>query len=262
MDGDGTDSLLRRHSKRDLRKEAMFKMFIGTLAKWCGYEIVGYPRAYASRRSLAGLIRQEQINLVLDVGANTGQFVQELRAAGYRGRIVSFEPLASAHQRLRKHAEGDPNWTVADRTAIGAESGSVEIHVSENSVSSSILNMLPSHAEADPHSKYLATETVPVSRLDDLISLAHTDRALLKIDVQGYERQVLEGASRLLADCRAVISEMSLAPMYDGELLARELWDLLAAQHFQPWSLEVCFRNPENGRVLQLDGLFVKETRG
>jgi FkbM family methyltransferase len=239
----------------------MFKGFIKSLAKWSGYEIVGFPRAYAARRSLAGLLRQEQINLVLDVGANTGQFVEELRAAGYRGRIVSFEPLASAHERLRKHAEGDPNWTVADRTAIGAESGSVDIHVSKNSVSSSILDMLPSHFQADPQSRYLETETVPVKRLDDLISVAPTDRALLKLDVQGYERQVLDGAMRVLADCRAVISEMSLVPMYDGELRAREMWDLLAAQHFEPWSLETCFRNPETGRVLQLDGLFVRESK-
>jgi FkbM family methyltransferase len=240
----------------------MFKGIIKSLAKWCGFEIVGHPRAYAARRSLAGLLRQEQINLVLDVGANTGQFVEELRAAGYGGRIVSFEPLASAHAKLRKHAEGDPNWTIADRTAIGAETGSVDIHVSENSVSSSILDMLPSHSQADPQSRYMKTETVPVNRLDDLISLARTDRALLKLDVQGYERQVLDGAKHVLADCRAVISEMSLIPMYDGELLAREIWDLLAAQNFEAWSLEACFRNPENGRVLQLDGLFVRESRG
>jgi FkbM family methyltransferase len=210
---------------------------------------------------LAGLLRQEQINLVLDVGANTGQFVEELRAAGYSGRIVSFEPLASAHAKLCKHAEGDPNWTIAGRTALGAETGSVDIHVSANSVSSSILDMLPSHFQADPQSRYLETEPVSVKRLDDLISLARTDRALLKLDVQGYERQVLDGAMRVLADCRAVISEMSLVPMYDGELLAREMWDLLAAQNFQAWSLDACFRDPGTGRVLQLDGLFVRESK-
>jgi len=113
-----------------------------------------------------------------------------------------------------------------DCRAHGARrgNGSVDIHVSANSVSSSILDMLPSHFQADPQSRYLETEPVSVKRLDDLISLARTDRALLKLDVQGYERQVLDGAMRVLADCRAVISEMSLVPMYDGELLAREMW--------------------------------------
>jgi FkbM family methyltransferase len=240
----------------------MLKGLLKNLAKMCGYEIVGFPRAYATHKSLAGLLRQEQINLVLDVGANTGQFAGDLRAAGYAGRIVSFEPLTSAHAKLRKQAERDPNWTVADRTAIGAQAGLIDIHVSENSVSSSILNMLPSHSEADPQSRYMETETVPINRLDDLISLARTDRALLKIDVQGYERQVLDGAKQVLADCHAVISEMSLVPMYDGELLAREMWDLLAAQNFEVWSLDACFRSPETGRVLQLDGLFVRRAKG
>jgi FkbM family methyltransferase len=236
----------------------MMKAYIKRLAKRFGYEIVGSPRAFATQRSLIGLIYQEQINLVLDVGANTGQFVSELRAAGYGGRIISFEPLSSAYTQLRSHAEGDPNWTIADRTAIGAETGVVEIHVSGNSVSSSILDMLPSHSQAEPQSGFVGTESVPVKRLDDLCALSPTDRVLLKIDVQGYERQVLDGAKRVLGSCSAVISEMSLVPLYEGQVLAREMWDLLAVQDFEAWSLEPGFRNPETGRMLQIDGIFVR----
>jgi len=237
----------------------MLKEFAKSFAERCGFEILRYPRAYASRRSLAGLLRQERINLVLDVGANTGQFVDELHAAGYNGRIISFEPLTAAHARLLKLTEHHPNWTIAQRTAIGAAPGSVDLHVSGNSVSSSILEMLPSHAAADPQSGYVGTETVSVNRLDDLVSLAPDDRVLLKIDVQGYERQVLEGADRVLASSRAVISEMSLVPLYDGQLLAREMWDLLAERGFEMWSLESCFRDPQTVRLLQFDGIFVRK---
>src|ERR1035441_7397225 len=85
--------------------EPVVKAFIKKLAKRYGYEILGPPRAFASQQSLIALIRQEQINLVLDVGANTGQFVTDLRAAGYTGHVISFEPLAEAHALLCKHAE-------------------------------------------------------------------------------------------------------------------------------------------------------------
>jgi len=236
----------------------MLKEFAKSLAERCGFEILRYPRAYASERSLAGLLRQEQINLVLDVGANVGQFVDGLRAAGYTGRVISFEPLASAYATLRKRAERDKNWIIADRTAVGAQTGSADINISGNSVSSSILDMLPSHASSEPQSSYIGAESVPVNRLDDLVSLTPADRVLLKVDVQGYEKQVLDGAQHVLKCCRAVILEMSLVPLYDGQMLAKEMWDLLLARDFEPWSLESCYRNPQTGRTLQLDGTFVR----
>lgn len=240
----------------------MLKGFVKSLAKRCGYEILGPLSAYATQRSLVGLLRHEQIDLVLDVGANSGQFVDELHKSGYSGRIVSFEPLSSAHARLCDKAAAVTNWTIADRTAIGASKGSVEIHVSGNSVSSSILDMLPSHSEAEPNSIYIGSETVPVNRLDDLYTPAPSDHILLKIDVQGYERQVLEGAPGVLGTCRAVITEMSLVPLYDGQMLAKELWEVLVANDFVPWSFEPGFRHPETGRMLQIDGVFVRRSKG
>jgi len=95
--------------------------------------------------------------------------------------------------------------------------GIVEMHVSGTSVSSSILEMLPLHLEAGPQSSYVGTETVQVHPLDHLCPLNSTDRVLLKVDVQGYESQVLAGALRVLEGCRAVMSEMSLVPLYDGQ---------------------------------------------
>jgi hypothetical protein len=84
----------------------------------------------------------------------------------------------------------------------------------------------------------------------------------LKIDVQGYEKQVLEGAPRVLGSCRAVIAEMSLLPLYEGQVLAKELWNQLTEQGFEPWSLEPGFRHPATGRMLQLDGIFVRRREG
>jgi FkbM family methyltransferase len=236
----------------------MLKEIIRSFAKRCGYEILGPTRSYAGERSIVALLRKEEINLVLDIGANLGQFADGLLAAGYSGRIVSFEPLSTIHSQLRANASRYPNWTVADRTALGEKAGSVRIHVSTAHASSSILEMLPSHLKAAPGSDYVGAETVPVNRLDDLCALSPADRVVLKIDVQGYERQVLEGAPRVLGSCRAVITEMSLAPLYEGQVLVKDLWDLLASHGFEVWSLEPGFRDPATGRMLQFDGVFVR----
>jgi FkbM family methyltransferase len=239
----------------------MLKNLVRNLAKRRGYEILGYPRAYAAQRSLRAVLDQQRINLVLDVGANEGQFVGELRSAGYRGRVTSFEPLSSAHARLRACAMHDSNWTVAERTAIGAAHGSMEIHISGNSYSSSILPMLSKHTEAVPASAYVGTEAVEVNRLDDLFTPSPSDRILLKVDVQGYEEYVLNGAPGILGCCRAIFIEMSLVPLYEGQILALALWNRLVSAGFEPWTLEAGFRHPESGRLLQIDGLFVRSEK-
>jgi hypothetical protein len=122
--------------------------------------------------------------------------------------------------------------------------------------------MLPSHSKAEAHSAYVGSERVPVNRLDDICSLSANDRVVLKIDVQGYEKQVLEGAPRVLGACRAVMIEMSLLPLYEGQVLARELWDLLVSKGFAPWSLGPGFCDPVTGRMLQFDGVFVRHGEG
>jgi len=237
----------------------MLRSIVRRAARELGYEILGPTRSFSEQKALMGLLHQEDINLVLDVGANTGQFVQRLRGAGYKERVVSFEPQASAHAKLKTLAADDPKWTIANRTALGALSGGVvTMHTAGNSVSSSILPMLTSHREAAPESDYVGTESVQMSRLDDLFSIAPEDRVMLKIDVQGYEKPVLDGAPRILASCRALVLEMSSIPLYEGQILALQLWELLDTAGFDVWSLEAGFRNLRSHRMLQMDGLFIR----
>jgi len=238
----------------------MLKAITRRAAKELGYEVLGRGESFAAQKTLMGLLQQKEINLVLDVGANIGQFVQGLRQAGYRERVVSFEPQASAHAQLQAIAASDPKWTIANRTAIGAVSGVITMHTSGNSVSSSILTMLNSHREAAPESDYVGTESVQINRLDDIFVVTAQDRVMLKVDVQGYEQQVLNGAPNILASCHALIVEMSLIPLYEGQVLARQMWDLLDEAGFEIWSLEPGFRNPHSGRLLQMDGLFVRRS--
>jgi FkbM family methyltransferase len=220
------------------------------------------------------LFSQLQIDLVVDVGANTGQFARQCRAAGYQGEIISFEPSAAAHASLLRSAAADPLWNVAGRMALGAADGETEINIAANSYSSSILPMLHTHLSAAPASRYLHKEKVPLRRLDDvLVPLTRhipdphiPDRQIpdrhifLKLDVQGYEPHVLAGAPQLLAHTSAVQLEMSLLPLYEGEALMPEICARMSADNFDLWDFEPSFRDPTNGRLLQVDGIFTRSS--
>ena len=201
------------------------------------------------------------IDLVVDVGANTGQFGHLCRDSHYKGEIISFEPVSATHAALRESAAGDPLWTVADRMALGAETGEAEINISGNSVSSSMLPMLDSHVAAAPTSQYIQKEKVPVRRLDDVLGDTKAGRrALLKLDVQGFEPQVLAGAPKFLSHAIAVQLEMSLVPLYQGETLMPDIVAEMDKIGFELWDMESSFRDPNTGQLLQMDGIFTRKS--
>jgi FkbM family methyltransferase len=208
---------------------------------------------------VATTLRHLGIDTVLDVGANVGQYGAGLRASGYRGRIVSFEPLSDAYGRLARRCAPDPGWT-ATRAAIGAEQGELEINVSANSYSSSLLPMTNAHTGAAPGSEYVGVERVPVTTLAGVLSAHDIDpaRSWLKIDTQGYEAQVLDGAGPRLAEFAAVQLELSFVPLYAGQALFDELVDRLTRAGFALFGLEAGFSDPRTGRTLQCDGVFVR----
>ena len=239
-----------------------FKHALRSLAQATGHE-VSKTSVYTSQKlRLHLLFSQLPIDLVIDVGANTGQFARQCRAAGYSGKILSFEPTAAAHAALLHSAAPDPLWTIAGRMALGATNGETEINIARNSYSSSILPMLDTHLSAAPNSAYLQKEKVPLRRLDDILADLATNTSghtlFLKLDVQGYESQVLAGATHTLANTAALHLEMSLLPLYEGETLMPQMHACLAAQGFDLWDLEPSFRDPASGRLLQVDAIFTR----
>jgi FkbM family methyltransferase len=199
------------------------------------------------------------IDTVLDIGANIGQFGQELRRGGFAGRIVSVEPLQSAYAALQRSAANDSSWTV-QRAAVGERAGMLTMNVSGNSVSSSALPMLDRHTDAAPQSRYVGTEEVPATTVDELV-VRHEmvpESTLLKIDVQGYEKPVLDGAAAALDRIAAVRTEMSLVALYDGQALFQDLLVRLTERGLELWMLEPGFVEPATGRLLQADGVFFR----
>ena len=205
-------------------------------------------------------LRHSHIDLVIDIGANEGQFADELRVGGYSGRIISFEPLTVAHRQLLQESNSDSAWHVHPRCALGDRIGEIELNISGNSVSSSILPMLTSHSSAAPESAYLGHESASLITLDSVAPsyLKGAQSPFLKIDTQGYEWHVLDGALATLPKVRGIQMELSLVPLYEGQRLWRECIERLEAEGFVLWALQPAFVDPATGRTLQWDGLFFR----
>lgn len=227
-----------------------------------GVEVTRHRPESSEIHRFGRLLREREIGLVVDVGANKGGFAGKVRAAGYAGPLISFEPLQEAHQILQTLAAESSTWTIAPRMALGAEPGEARLHVAGNSSSSSLLPMLKAHEEAAPGSAYIAEETVQIQRLDGVLPGwldPLPNRMLLKIDTQGYERQVLEGAAGILDKVDILQLELSLLPLYEGQWLLEEALARLNTLGYTLWSLSEVFADPRSGRLLQVDGVFVRE---
>ncbi|MCP5431989.1 MAG: FkbM family methyltransferase [Alphaproteobacteria bacterium] len=227
------------------------------LARRCGIDVSHYTTVHPEMRVERALARLG-IDTLLDVGANEGQYARKLRKRGFRGRILSFEPMAGAYGVLAAKAARDPLWTALPY-ALGAESARRVLHVSGNSVSSSFLPMLASHEAAAPRSAYVGAEEVEIRRLDDVAGelIPEGAKAYLKIDVQGFEHEVLAGAQRFLRRALAVQAEASVVPLYGGQLLVEELIAYMRARDFELFTHFPSFIAPETGQELQLDLVFV-----
>lgn len=237
-----------------------FAFFIKRLARALGVDIRAYRPARSEAARLARMLECHGIDTVLDVGANIGQFARHLRSIGYRGRIICFDPLTEAHKALAELARRDPALIVAPRMALGENTGEIEINVSANLESSSLLRVTDAHLAAEPRVRTVEAEKVPLRRLDDaaLPYLSTGSRVFLKIDVQGYEIPVLRGAERLLPQVSGLQLELSLHPLYEGEPLFREVIDTVESLGFALHDLNPCFSDDATGRTYQVDGVFFR----
>ena len=223
-----------------------------------GFDVVRWPGArhgYLRARILERL----GVEAVLDVGANVGQYGRELRAFGYNGEIRSFEPMRAAYSELVSAIDDDYSWTAVN-CAVGPQQGHMSINIAGNSISSSLLPMLDRHVGAAPGSSYVATETVQVERLDALIDSDYLRRRqpFLKVDTQGYEAAVLDSATDLMGSLVGIELEMSLVPLYEGQMLMPETIDRMQDDGFRLTEISPGFTDRASGDTLQVDAIFVR----
>jgi FkbM family methyltransferase len=211
---------------------------------------------YQVEHPLLALFERYGIDHALDVGANEGQFSARLRLLGYRGLITSFEPVRAAFERLRKRAAGDRSWRVV-RTAVGATSGEADIHVAQETALSSMLSPSARLVDRVHDASVVYSERVPVATLDELVSEQVTGRTFLKIDTQGSEAAVLDGATQVLDTCAGLQLELSLrTPLYEGEASAEQLCERLRGQGFTNLVLNPLVHTIRWGDLVQADAIF------
>lgn len=193
---------------------------------------------------LKQLVRLLDINCVLDVGANRGQFASELRGIGFKGLIVSFEPLRREFSQLQQAFSGDPRWR-GFRLALGAKSGPAKINVVPH------LTVMSSLLETAGKKRDVEVEEIELKRLDEIFDTALRDvtspRVLLKMDTQGYDLNVFAGAQGCIDRILGLQSELSVVPLYREMPHYLEALGTYERAGFQLVNLSVVSRIPDGG---------------
>lgn len=219
------------------------------------------PSASEEMRN-AMLCRHMGITHVIDIGANTGQFAESLYDFGYNGVVISFEPVGAVYEALMKRSMPYPNWQVAERCAIGNAEGEIEINVSDDTVFSSILQIRDSYVAHNRKSMIVRQEKAPIHRLDSIIDQYIPERGariLLKIDTQGYEKEVIDGAAETLRRIAGLKIEIPLYAIYENSRFTfYDILDFTRENGFQPYSFHVEGVDLHTGRVNTIDGVFFR----
>jgi FkbM family methyltransferase len=237
----------------------MVMKFVLDQIKKRGYEVTKPGYSDKTAITYRKLIQHFNIDLIIDVGANEGQFSQSMRMLGFTGKICSFEPLSDVFKVLSGKAEKDNLWQVFN-LALGNTDEQQEINVSKNRVSSSLLEMMPEHVKQEPESLVISRQKITVKRLDtiwDQISPG-SGNIFLKLDVQGFEKYVLQGAAGSLKHIKLIQLEMALVPLYKEELLLAEMLRYMEGLGFSLYNLMGGFNNFETGQQFQVDGIFIR----
>lgn len=194
------------------------KRAVSKLARKYGYDLRRRPTIFS-------FLKSRDIDLVLDIGAHFGEFGHELRYGGYAGEIISFEPVSESFQALQGNIANETGWT-AKEIAIGSSNSLLNINVSSNSFMNSFQSQSEIGNRGEYESEVIATRPVQVETLDNLASLWRGRKFFIKIDTQGFERDVLMGASECLKAASGIQLELPILHLY------RNTWTLEVAVAF------------------------------
>lgn len=235
---------------------------IHRLLRSLGLDVVRHPGPASLLGRRMAFLRDHGVDLVVDVGANVGQYARELRAGGYGGEIVSLEPEPASFARLRQASEHDARWR-AIQLALGEMDGLADLHVAADPVNSSLLQALPRQLEAAPDSVPVSSLPVHVRRLDSVVDelVDGARQPFLKVDVQGPELRILQASPTAVDRFVGLRLELSLVPLYEGGPLMGEAIAWLESRGFWLADIEPEFADPRSGQLLQVNATFARAPR-
>ncbi len=245
-------------------RPSLWRRALRRLGRELDYRCLHWPRLGEHQQAdyLRRLFDLLDIDLVIDVGANRGQYADFIRRrVGYRGAMISFEPIPALAEELARRAARDPQWTVR-AAALGARAETRPFHVAQSSPMSSLL---PPTTQATSRlaafNAVQQTLDITVETLDAALAGFTRHRNLyLKLDVQGFERQVLDGAAASLPRISALQAELSVVPLYEGQPSYLDLLGHIESLGYLPSLIPA--HNPEHFPLLiDFDCHFVSRER-
>lgn len=225
-----------------------------------GLDLVRYSPDPLAR--VVALLGRRHVDVVLDVGANEGQYFHGLRRAGYGGRVISFEPNPEAFARLRAQASQDPAWT-GHAVALGRTDGTAMLNVAAHSVFSSLRTPRAGASAIDGGLALVRQDTVSVRTLASMWHPLALDRAtpFLKLDVQGFEPEVLAGAGQYLDACAGIQLELPFEPLYEGQAVLGEVVAGLVGRGYAVFGIFEGARDQATGALLEADVVLLNRRR-
>ena len=196
-------------------------------------------------------------DFVVDIGANSGQWINEVRINGYKGDALCIEPVQKNYKELKSRNFHNTNTL---NCAVGNKSGFIYISKASNDgLSSSILELGSFHKNAAPSVKFIGKEKVKISKLSKILEHKKYKNIFVKIDTQGYEFEVLKSVNK--KDFNNIIAfeiETNLVSTYKNVTLIEDVIKFLRNRGYRPLRIENGFGMPNFGQQLQVDILFVK----
>lgn len=239
--------------------KARIQESVKSLGRGLGLDIRKVSSSFGSR--FARAIRQQGLNHVIDVGANVGQFGTELYAQGYRGVLLSFEPQPDAHAELaRRAAASGQDWRAAPPMALSDTAGFATFQQFSATAMSSLLAPRNRMAEEVPEASVAQSYEVETARLENVLPGLWPDMPdfALKVDTQGAERKVLDGAAGVLGQARLVQLEASIGQLYTGQPLYHEIDALMRELGYALVDLEPGYRSRDDNTLLEFDVVYAR----
>ena len=215
------------------------------------------------KRMNVAIVRElTSIDLFVDIGANEGQTYRRIRSLSYTGRYLAIEPEVACFNKLSKIEINDGNFH-ALQCAVGSKADRVHLNVASNAASSSsILDLGNAHSQAAPDIKMIEIQSVNQLPLSHILRDYTANSAFVKIDVQGYELEVLKGMDVNVCNrVQALLIECNLVETYKDCSLIEEVFSLLRTRGFKPFRIENGFGTPNFGQQLQVDVLFTRASK-
>ena len=226
-------------------------------ARDAGYDLVRRDRQVRLDTHLEVLLAHLDIDVVVDVGANTGQYARRLRDIGFAGRIVSYEPLSALRAELEHTAVADPDWVVRP-VALGSAPGEAVLRMSPDTSWSSIKGFTDYGKSRFPsQDRDAKPETVEVARLDadlpEVLADLDAPNVFLKLDTQGFDLEVFDGASGVMEMIAGLQAEVAFLSIYADTPRFAEAIARYEAAGFAVTGLFPVKRDRETLRMIEMD---------